>query len=100
MAKNFENLEHLLGGYFHQDWDVEGANDAEVISAFQRTEPVKRIEVTIAEIDHILQLFTGDASKIEELLTAWGCEYYYQTDGLSGQEWLQRVRSLLMEPEL
>ncbi|GAA3105054.1 hypothetical protein GCM10010520_57420 [Rhizobium viscosum] len=99
MTERFDKLEQLLGGYFHQDWDTEGANDAEVIAAFRRTEPVNQIEATIAEIDHLLQLFTGDPLKIEELLGALGCEYYYQAYGLNGQEWLQRVRSLLLSPE-
>ncbi|MBB3313473.1 hypothetical protein FHT78_005265 [Rhizobium sp. BK196] len=99
MTVRFEKLEQLMGGYFHQDWDTEGASDAEVISAFRRAEPVNQIEATIVEIDHLLWLFTRNPLKIEEHLAALGCEYYYQAHGLNGQEWLQRVRSLLLSPE-
>lgn len=99
MTERFKNLEQLLGGYFHQDWDMEGATDAEVIVAFRRAASVDQIEATIAEVDHILRRFSRDPLKIEELLAALGCEYYYQADGLTGQEWLQRVHSLLNTPE-
>ena len=99
MTERFKNLEQLLGGYFHQDWDMEGATDADVIVAFRRAASVDQIEATIAEVDHILRRFSGDSLKIEELLAALGCEYCYQADGPSGQEWLQRVHSLLNTPE-
>ncbi|MBW9056675.1 contact-dependent growth inhibition system immunity protein [Rhizobium mesosinicum] len=99
MTERFEKLEQLMGGYFHQDWDIQGASDAEVIAAFRRAEPVNQIEATIAEIDHLLELVNGDPLKIEKILAALGCEYDYQALGLNGQVWLQRVHSLLLSSE-
>ena len=99
MTENFANFERLLGGYFHQDWDTAGATDADVILAFRRAEPTGQVAATAFEIGQVLQLYPGDPSKLDELLSRLGCEYYYQADGLTGIAWLERVRALLLSPD-
>jgi hypothetical protein len=98
MTENFVHLEILLGGYFHQDWDVEGATDADVILAFRQAEAADQIEATIFEVNQVLQLCAGEPLKADEILAGLGCEYYYQADDLTGISWLERVRSLLLSP--
>lgn len=98
MTERFVNLGRLLGGYFHQDWDIEGSTDAEVILAFCQAVPADQIEATVFDVDQVLELCAGDALKADELLASLGCEYYYQADGLTGIAWLERVRSLLLSP--
>lgn len=99
MTECFVNLERLLGGYFHQDWDMAGATDADVILAFRQAEPADQIEATIFELNQVLQLYAGEPLKADELLAGLGCEYYYHSDGLTGISWLERVRSLLLSPQ-
>jgi len=99
MTESFVNLERLLGGYFHQDWDMEGATDADVILAFRQAEAASQIEATISEVNQVLQLCAGEPLKADELLAGLGCEYYYHADGLTGIAWLERVRSLLLSPD-
>ncbi|MEW9524416.1 hypothetical protein MRBLRH8O_002238 [Agrobacterium radiobacter] len=55
MTKRSEKFEQLLGGYFHQDWDIEGEKDSDVIVAFRQAVPAVEIEATIAEVDRMLQ---------------------------------------------
>lgn len=99
MTQSFVNLERLLAGYFHQDWDIEGETDADVILAFRQSEPADQIEATIFDANQVLQLCAGEPFKVDELLASLGCEYYYQADGLTGISWLERIRSLLLSPD-
>ncbi|WP_139330653.1 contact-dependent growth inhibition system immunity protein [Rhizobium sp. RU33A] len=99
MTESFVNLERLVAGYFHQDWDIEGASDADVILAFRRAEAAEQVEATISEVNQVLQLCAGEPLKADELLAGFGCEYYYHADDLTGISWLERVRSLLSSPD-
>ncbi|WP_147290474.1 contact-dependent growth inhibition system immunity protein [Pannonibacter phragmitetus] len=99
MTERFATLEQLLGGYFHQDWDIAGETDIDVILAFRQEESAGLVNDLMSEIDLLLQLNASDPSKIDDILASLGCEYYYQSAGLTGFSWLERVRSLLASPE-
>lgn len=98
MTENFANLGLLLGGYFHQDWDLEGTTDADVILAFRRVGSADQVEATVLDVDQAIQFCVAYPLKADETLARLGCEYYYQADGLTGAAWLQRLRTLLLSP--
>ena len=93
MIMHFEQLQQLIGGYFHQDWDIEGQSDEEVVFAFVRDNTSETARHVIAEIDDILYGISG--LDLDELLNYLGCEYSYQTDGKSAAQWLKRLRNVL-----
>lgn len=95
MIDNFNNLRLLLSEYFHQDWSLEGRTDAEVVNNFSISEPEAQKELTILDIDRIIEAHSKDECKIEEILAELGCFYYYEDDGLTAGEWLKRLRYLL-----
>lgn len=97
MTDQFERLQQLMSGYFHQDWDIEGETDDAVVSAFRRTSTPEQVSATVGELDRLIQLCLIGQVEAEKILASLGCEYYYQADSLTGLEWLERVRSLLTD---
>lgn len=90
---HFERLEQFIGGYFHQDWDIEGESDKEVVLSFKRDNTLKDINLLIIDISEVLSKKTE--SELCILLNKMGCEYYYQADGKSAKEWLKHLQMIL-----
>lgn len=65
-----ENLEHLIGAYFHQDWNHVYATRQEAIADFVRRSPERAARVP-QEIDELLSS-TGDDEELASRLTAMG----------------------------
>jgi hypothetical protein len=59
-------VEQSIAGYFHQDWDLDGDDDGEVIGSFVEGE----------SMEHVQEV---------------GCAFRHQADGYSGAEWLNSV---------
>ncbi len=53
-ANYYPRLADLLGGWFHQDYDIEGDSVAEVIGAFRAVTPADQQAVLRAEISAFL----------------------------------------------
>jgi hypothetical protein len=65
-----ENLEHLIGAYFHQDWNHVYATRHEAVADFVRRSP-DRAERVPGEIDELLAS-TGDDEELAGRLSAMG----------------------------
>jgi hypothetical protein len=65
-----ENLEHLIGAYFHQDWNHVYASRHEAVADFVRRSPDRAATVP-QEIDELLAS-TGDDEELVNRLTAVG----------------------------
>jgi hypothetical protein len=65
-----ENLEHLIGAYFHQDWNHVYATRQEAIADFVRRSPDRAARAP-QEIDELLSS-TGDDEELASRLCAMG----------------------------
>jgi hypothetical protein len=65
-----ENLEHLIGAYFHQDWNLVYATRDEAVGDFVRRSPDRAAMVT-REIDELLSS-TGSDEELAARLSAMG----------------------------
>ncbi|MFT6774950.1 MAG: hypothetical protein ACJA1L_002666 [Paracoccaceae bacterium] len=72
VTERFVNLEILIGGYFHQDWNIERANDVEIILASRQAEPADLMEATVFEVEKLFRLCAGDPLKFDEFLASFG----------------------------
>lgn len=87
-------LSILLGGYFHQDWIIEGSNPRAVVEQF--IDDSTRDEVTAAQKGaERLLASSADERWLKRTLQEMGLYYLPEADGLSYREWLQDVVDLL-----
>lgn len=95
MNERFGQLKQLIGGYFHQDWDIEGGTDNEVVWAYKRAITPEQLVKTINELDELIKDCSNPSNDPDQLLNGLGCEYCYQSDGLTALKWIRRIRRLL-----
>jgi contact-dependent growth inhibition (CDI) system CdiI-like immunity protein len=50
----YSELETLIGGWFHQDFDINGRTIAEIVSAYRRVTPEDQQRALIADIHTFL----------------------------------------------
>jgi len=80
-------LDHLLGAYFHEDWNVDGTEE-QVVSNFVQDEPDLGAALPL-EIDQLLAA-TADESDVEQILERKGC-YYWPDPARGDRGWLTEV---------
>jgi hypothetical protein len=59
VAQPYPHLAELLGGWFHQDFDIEGETVEEIICAFNKSSSAQQRQAVIADIIEFLR--TDDA---------------------------------------
>lgn len=95
-ANRYPRLADLLGGWFHQDYDIEGETVAEVIGAFRAVTPADQQAALRADISAFL---TEHSETIEE-----DFETIFQPDitpsAFSGstRAFLEEIQALLAPP--
>lgn len=87
----FRQLNHLIGGYFHQDWRTDGDTWEDVVRFFCRMERQERRRGVVKDIDELLRLSETEL-QLPQALNAFGCAY--KADG-SIREWLIRVGDIV-----
>ncbi len=95
MIEKFGTVEQFIAGYFHQDWDLDGDDDGEVIASFVEGESIAHVQKVVTCLEEKLNELSFDAKAADIFLQQVGCAYRYQEDGLSGVEWLNRLLNLL-----
>lgn len=83
----FPHLNHLIGGYFHQDWSTDGGTWAEVVRFFCSMEQPAHSHGVIEDINKLLQISETEFQLLQAL-NAFGCSY--RVDG-SIREWLSGI---------
>ena len=81
-------LYHLMGAYFHQDWDLDGTED-EVVDAFLAGEP-RFAPLLAREIEAVLETCTTER-ELEELLDTLGGSYRPDPTSGSYRGFLTRI---------
>ena len=83
-------VEHLMGAYFHQDWDIDGGQVTDTVDAFLR----EGRGVVVAAADQIDELVRADLPQgaLEARLDEWGCDYYAGDTDADYRRWLVDIR--------
>ena len=84
----FEDLEQILGGYFHQDWMDEFSSEKEAIEYILKNESRRKIVSAKEAIEEVLNKDMSE-EEYKDKLFALGNEYEYEFDGYSSREWLE-----------
>jgi hypothetical protein len=91
-APELPDLTYLVKGYFHQDWDVEGESADAIVDKVIDQE----VESVVADIKADLDSLAAESlseEALEQRLVDLGLDYYApDAEGLTYQQWLQRVR--------
>lgn len=89
-------LDVLLGGYLHQDWDLDYATADEAVLAFARDAPTKvsRACTELARLILVINGMTGQEA-MDFLMREFGLYYYPPVRGETYAEWLRRIQRLL-----
>lgn len=85
-------LEHLVGGYFHQDWTGDGGTVEDTVQAFLR-EPPAATSRAVSDIDTLLA--SVPEGELTEILRRMGCDYHAGDSDDDYRQWLLHVRHLL-----
>lgn len=90
-ANEFPHLDHLIGGYFHQDWKTDGDTWEDVVKFFCRMEQPEHRRGVVKDIEELLRLSETEFQLLQAL-NAFGCAY--RVDG-SIREWLNGVGDIV-----
>lgn len=89
-----QGLAGFLSGYFHQDWDLEGANPTELVESFVHSEDPHLVVQVDREIELLLERRAKDDELAGILFTLGSC-YDLRPSGVSPSEWLADVRRII-----
>lgn len=91
--KQYQNLELLLAGYFHQDWHVDEENWISVLEGFAAHESPERVQGAVLELKQLLAS-ENDDRRLQNTVASLGCEFLPDQDS-SMREWLVEVSKRL-----
>jgi len=90
MSTKHSRLEQFFGGYFHQDWDVEGAASwKEVIAQYFSDVPRAQVATLRGDLREWLTETEKDVS--QNLPPSFGCDYEPRLDGLTDRQWVVHI---------
>jgi hypothetical protein len=87
------NLFQILGGYLHQDFDLEFASAEVALAASTRESSRARLEAALAELR--THRPSADSEESTKEFVSQLCDYHPPADGLTYVEWLDRVDAAL-----
>ena len=88
-----QSLEHLMGAYFHQDWDLDGGSVSDTVEAFAVGSP-DRVVPAMSDIDELLALELPEGG-LRDVLEGMGCDYYAGDSDQDYRTWLMDIRETL-----
>ncbi len=86
----------MYSAYFHQDWQLDDSSADDVVKRYMRSEP---IDAVAGLRDELMDLLSRDHSEAE-LSADLGpfTTYVPANDGLSVEQWIDRLIELLDNP--
>lgn len=94
--EDFPALEQFLGGYLHQDFDLDFGTAEDAVAAFAKEGPHESVRAVCDELDNALAMLDAGREQPEKFLLRLGCYFNPAADGLTVNDWLNRVRKTLM----
>ena len=94
----FYNLGQMIGGYLHQDMDLEADSVPEAISVFAGKADTATRQAVITEMRAFLQQYHNRAA--EEFATRWGHDFEPREIGQSVDEFFDMVTAILADPSV
>ncbi|QND52570.1 hypothetical protein HB779_12150 [Phyllobacterium sp. 628] len=95
--QDFPELFQLIGGYFHQDMDLEHETVPEAISAYARVSDESTKAKLIAEMARFLLVFKGSAE--QEFKQRYWQEINVEDLEQTVPEFFDMVRAILTKPD-
>jgi CdiI immunity protein len=92
MNTNYQNLRQFFGGYFHQDWNLEGDDWEEIVAAFVSTADRGTLLKTCDEIEHLIQETMGEDELSKVLFDLGSC---CRPDG-SNRDWIRAIQERIV----
>ena len=90
MSTRNHRLEQFFGGYFHQDWDVEGATSwREVMKEYATRVPRPQVLAIRADLQDWLNETADERN--ENLPPSFGCDYDARSEGLTERQWVSQL---------
>ena len=88
-------LDALIGGWFHQDFDIEGDTLEAMIAAFKKVRTPTDCAQTRADIARLLSRY-DDKALPQEFVRLFQPDVTVEGwDGMSTRQWLTRIDALL-----
>lgn len=84
-----DSLEHLMGAYFHQDWDLDGGTVHDTVDAFVAGSPA-RVAPAMSEIDEVIARPFPEGG-LRDFLEGLGCQYFAGDTDDDYRHWLADI---------
>ncbi len=96
-ASAYPHLDALLGGYFHQDFDIFGNTLAEILATYRQDASESERQGTVSDIHRFLAEFgQSDASLADALQRVFKPDVIVEGwEGLTTRQWLEELARLL-----
>ncbi len=94
LEREFPNLFQVLGGYLHQDWDVDFETPDDALRAARAGQGSEQIRGAIAEIEELLAANVDDDA-VDAIVRPMTGGYDPKADGRTARQWLRHVREVL-----
>ena len=88
-----QQLQHLAGAYFHQDYDLDSESPDSVVDAFREGEGDASAAELVSEIDRLLASRLAEREMLDLWVVAWGASYDPHDSGRDMRGWLTAVRN-------
>jgi hypothetical protein len=93
-----QQLQHLAGAYFHQDYELDSESPDAVIDLFVRGEGAASAAELAWEIDRLLNSPLTEREISDLWVSAWGASYDPRDGGQDLRIWVSAVRNRLLDP--
>jgi hypothetical protein len=94
MSNKYQNLEELLGCYFHQDWTSDDDSAPAVVERYLSEWPSDGVLAVVDEIGQLLREIKSE-DDLRKVVMKLGCYYEPGADALTYREWLASVSERL-----
>jgi CdiI immunity protein len=92
-----KRLRQFFGGYFHQDWDIDGGDWRGVLGVYCRQNGNEALGRLSADLERLLALVVDDHAITEYLATELWCNYVPQGGPDAARQWLREVVAAVQE---
>lgn len=99
MDDAYDELDRLMGAYFHQDWTMENSSADEVVRLYI-SETGEALQQRLSrQIHNLLAQGLAEPEMQALLFDQFGCAYHYLNHWATSRAWLAHILELLPEQE-